>query len=144
MKYIHYDNSAIMTGSDIADAVVEYAAVLGANGRTDTVHVPTFDENGMVMYSTMLIGPASQIVVDDAPDDELEPEDPQFVERLRSASRELSGSVPVHADGTPDFGHGGGSGGGHDDGARGGAPSGRTAATGAPVPPEQRGPLDTL
>ncbi|PZF59475.1 hypothetical protein DEI81_13875 [Curtobacterium sp. MCBD17_013] len=103
MKYIHYDSTSVMTGSEIADAVIEYAAALGAAGGTDTVHVPTFDDHGSVAYATLLIGPASEIVVDDAPDDELEPEDPAFVERLREGARKLSGATPVHADGTPDF-----------------------------------------
>lgn len=98
MKHIHYDGSIVTTGDAIAEAVIEYAAVLGANGRSDTVNVPTFDEHGTSTVATLLIGPASQIVIDDAPDDELEPEDPEFVERLREASREAGGERPAHAD----------------------------------------------
>jgi hypothetical protein len=103
MKYIHYDAASIMTGDAIAEAVVAYAAVLGANGRTDTVHVPTMDEHGIATTATVLIGPASQIVVDDAPDDELEPEDPAFIERLRRAAKSMTGTQPVHAEGIDPF-----------------------------------------
>jgi len=94
MKHIHYDGSVVTTGNEIAEAVIEYAAMLGANGKSDTVDVPTFDEHGTATVATLLIGPASQIVVDDAPDDELEPEDPDFVERLRVAAR-AAGDVQV-------------------------------------------------
>ena len=98
MKHIHYDGSIVTTGNAIAQAVIEYAAVLGANGRSDTVNVPTFDEHGTSTVATLLIGPASQIVLDDAPDDELEPEDPEFVERLRAASRAAGDERPAHVD----------------------------------------------
>lgn len=100
MKYIHHDGSAILTGDEIADAVAEYAAVLGANERTDTVHVPTPDEHGQLTHATLLIGPASQIVLEPAPEDELEPESPEFVEQLRRAARTAGPARPVHAEGT--------------------------------------------
>lgn len=98
MKHIHYDGSVITTGDDIAEAVVEYAAALGANGRTDTVRVPTFDDHGTATTATILIGPASQIVVDDAEDDALEPEDVGFVDRLREAARDAGAVEVAHAD----------------------------------------------
>jgi hypothetical protein len=98
MKYIHYDGSAILTGDAIAEAVAQYAAVLGANGRTDTVHVPTVDWDGASTTATMLLGPASQIVVDDAPDDLLEPDDDGFVQRLRDAAEHVGPASPVNAE----------------------------------------------
>ncbi|WIB77973.1 hypothetical protein DEJ28_02425 [Curtobacterium sp. MCPF17_002] len=99
MKYIHYNGTTILTGDEIADAVAEYAAVLGANGRTDTVHVPTADAHGQLIRATLLIGPASQIVLEPAPEDELEPESPEFVEQLRRGARSAGSAQPVHAEG---------------------------------------------
>lgn len=97
MKYIRYDAVTIMTGDEIADAVVEYAAMLGANGRTDTVEVPTFDEHGARTTATLLLGPASELVLEHAPDDELEPEDPEFVALLRLRGVAAGPDGPVHA-----------------------------------------------
>ena len=37
MKYIHDDSTPVVTGSAIADAVIEDAAALGANGLSDPV-----------------------------------------------------------------------------------------------------------
>ncbi|MCT9620957.1 hypothetical protein [Curtobacterium sp. C2H10] len=99
MKYIHYDGSQILTGDAIADAVADYAAILGANGRTDTVAIPAVADDGSVTRTTVLIGPASELTVSAAPDDELEPEDHAFIRRLRDAAERAGTERPVDVDG---------------------------------------------
>jgi len=99
VKYIHYDGNSILTGDLIADAVADYAAVLGANGRTDTVAVPSVAEDGSVTLTTVLVGPASELSISVAPDDELEPEDHGFIRHLRDASLHAGPERPVDADG---------------------------------------------
>lgn len=103
MKYISYENVDIMTGDRIADAVLDYAAVLGANGRTDTVAVPSVGFDGSLTETVILIGPASEFVVSVAPDDVLEPEDPAFVRRLRDAAARAGDTRPLNADGRTRF-----------------------------------------
>lgn len=100
MKYIHYNGQATMVVNSVADAVIEYAAVLGSNGRTDTIAVPTFDETGRPATETLLIGPASQITVSPAPEDELEYEDDhtEFLQRLRDLAAAAGPARPVHED----------------------------------------------
>lgn len=99
MKYIHYDSSMILTGDAIADAVLDYAAILGANSRTDTVAIPAVADDGSVTRTTVLIGPSSQLTLSAAPDDELEPEDRAFVLHLRDAAGRAGDGRPVDADG---------------------------------------------
>jgi hypothetical protein len=103
VKYIHYDGSQILTGDAIADAVVDYAAVLGANSRTDTVAIPAVADDGAVTKTTVLIGPASELTVSAAPDDELEPEDHGFIRRLRDAAERAGTERPVDVDGGTRF-----------------------------------------
>ncbi|KQS08876.1 hypothetical protein ASG04_08095 [Curtobacterium sp. Leaf183] len=103
MKYINYDGSVIMTGDRIAEALADYAAVLGANGKTDTVHVPTVGSDGSVETATVLVGPASELVLTPAPDDELDIEDPQFIRRLRDAAALAGPDRPLNADGRTPF-----------------------------------------
>ncbi|MFS0729633.1 hypothetical protein ABC270_06060 [Curtobacterium sp. 1P10AnD] len=103
MKYISYENVDIMTGDLIADAVLDYAAVLGANARTDTIAVPSVGLDGSLVATSMLIGPASEFVVVPAPDDVLEPEDPAFIRRLRDAAGRAGDARPLDADGRPRF-----------------------------------------
>lgn len=99
MKYIHYDSSMILTGDAIADAVLDYAAILGANSRTDTVAIPAVADDGSVTRTSVLLGPASELTVSAAPDDELEPEDVAFVRHLRDAAARAGSALPVDADG---------------------------------------------
>lgn len=98
MKYIHYNGEPTLTVDAVADAVIEYAAVLGANGRTDTINVPTFDEHGQRATETLLIGPASQLSVTPAPEDELEDDHDDFVQHLQKLATATGPARPVHDD----------------------------------------------
>jgi hypothetical protein len=99
VKYIHYDGTDVLTGDLIADAVADYAAVLGANTRTDTIAVPSVGDDGALERTRMLVGPSSELLLRQAPDDELEPEDPAFIRRLRDAAARCGALEPVNADG---------------------------------------------
>jgi len=103
VKYINYDGSVIMTGDLIAEALADYAAVLGANGRTDTVHVPTVGADGAIETTTVLVGPASELVLTPAPEDELDLEDQAFIRRLRDAAATAGPDRPINADGRTPF-----------------------------------------
>ncbi|QQD77905.1 hypothetical protein I8920_16065 (plasmid) [Curtobacterium sp. YC1] len=100
MKFIHYNGQATMVADGVADAVIEYAAVLGSNGRTDTINVPTFDEDGQRATETLLIGPASQITISPAPEDELELDDDheEFRQHLQDLALAAGPARPVHED----------------------------------------------
>jgi hypothetical protein len=100
MKDIQYAGRAIRTSDDAADAVIHYAAVLGANGKTDTLDVPTVDEQGVPTVETLLIGPSSQITLSAAPDDgrSLDADDSAFVAHVHRLA-DVAGPVrPVHED----------------------------------------------
>jgi hypothetical protein len=83
MKTIHYSDAVILTSDAAADAVMDYATALATHGTADSVSVPTVDEDGFETLVRVLIGPASQMVVEPAPDDELEPESRTFVADVR-------------------------------------------------------------
>lgn len=97
MKHIHYDSSILLTRDDVADAVIEYAAALAGGDRADTVAVPTIAADGTLTTTKILIGPSSEIVVEDADEDELEIDDDEFVARLRAAAQTFGHSEPIHA-----------------------------------------------
>ena len=62
MERIHYAGDSILTGTDIARALLDYAQALALADRSDTVDIPIRREDGTVGTANMLIGPASQLV----------------------------------------------------------------------------------
>ena len=78
MKSILYSGGTVITGDDIADAVLEYASELARHESSDTLEIPTVDAEGQTGRTKLLLGPASQFVVaqstvpaEDPVDDEL-------------------------------------------------------------------------
>ena len=105
VKDIHYADQAIRTTDGAADAVIRYAAVLGANRKTDTVDVPTVDERGRPCVETLLLGPASQIIVGPAADDGRDAgfadagfDDAGFIAHVRRLAVVAGPARPVHED----------------------------------------------
>ncbi|MBF4616065.1 ANTAR domain-containing protein [Curtobacterium sp. VKM Ac-1376] len=82
MKNVVYGNSRVMTSDATADAVLAYSVVLAQNSTTDVVEVPTADAHGVATTVGLLLGPATTVMTEPAPDDELEPEDDAFVAEL--------------------------------------------------------------
>jgi hypothetical protein len=101
VKNLVYGNERVMTGDVIANAVLAYSVVLAQNSTTDVVQVPTADANGAATSVGLLLGPAMPLMVEPAPDDELEPEDPWFVaDLLRRTTRfERHERSAAHPDG---------------------------------------------
>ncbi|MBF4618547.1 hypothetical protein ITJ44_10735 [Clavibacter sp. VKM Ac-2873] len=102
MHTIHYADGRYLTGDDIARAVVECAQALAREGMAAaTVTVPVWLPEGGVGEVRILIGPASQIVVEPAGPAEDELRDPEAVERIRAISvraRQSQSGTSVSAD----------------------------------------------
>lgn len=65
MKLIAYAGAKLLTGDDIAAAVLEYCAALADEDAAETLHIPVLREDGTRGSALMLVGPASQIVAED-------------------------------------------------------------------------------
>ncbi|OUE24301.1 hypothetical protein [Clavibacter michiganensis] len=99
---IRYADGRYLTGDDIARAVVECAEALACEGTAAaTVTVPVWLPEGGVGRVEILVGPASQIVVEPAGPAEDELRDPEAVARIRAISvraRHVQSSTSVTAD----------------------------------------------
>lgn len=62
MKIIVYAGTELMTGDDIADAVLDYSAALAQEGAAETIEIPILESDGRRSSAIILVGPASQIV----------------------------------------------------------------------------------
>lgn len=67
MDRIHYAGDSVVTGSAIARAVLEYAKALAKANQSETVEIPTLAPDGSISRSTLLIGPASQLIAEVEP-----------------------------------------------------------------------------
>jgi len=61
MDRIHYAGDTFLTGTAIADAVLQYAKALAQNESSDSVNIPVYDAASGTSRASFLIGPASQI-----------------------------------------------------------------------------------
>ncbi|MBF4580907.1 hypothetical protein [Frigoribacterium sp. VKM Ac-2530] len=99
MKRISYAEDHLVTGDDIADAVLAYAQALAMKGRSDSIDVPAIDRNGAPRVFSILVGPASQMLtsdslsVDEARGAEIT--DEGLVAELASRTAALAGPSPV-------------------------------------------------
>jgi hypothetical protein len=95
MERIHYAGGALLTGTDIADAIVDYAAALAGRSAAASVDIPVRTATGGVARASLLIGPASQLVTEvvESEFDELVDED--LVMRLRTATAALMSTRPL-------------------------------------------------
>lgn len=73
MREIHYAGTSIRTNAEVADAITDYAGELARRDSSEMIEVPGMLADGTPGRFSLLIGPASQIVVSDAaePDSEL-------------------------------------------------------------------------
>ncbi|MDF2442481.1 MAG: hypothetical protein JWR01_684 [Subtercola sp.] len=62
MDRIHYSGDSILTGSEIARALLDYAGALAATTGSETVVIPCLHDNGTTGSVRLLVGPASQII----------------------------------------------------------------------------------
>lgn len=66
MKTVIYAGIEFVTGDDIASALFGCGQALAEAGEAETVSIPTVEPDGAISSVTVLIGPASQIVMKSA------------------------------------------------------------------------------
>jgi hypothetical protein len=88
MKKVSYGGGSFVTGDDIAEAVFDYAEVLGNRGHAAKIRVPVVDHPEGLDQVTVLIGPASELLAQPVESDE-ELTDPDFVAVVRSKIAKL-------------------------------------------------------
>jgi hypothetical protein len=82
VKRILYVNEAFTTGDAIAEAVLRCAMALAKAGTAETIAIPIVDDANERRDVTLLIGPASQIALEEGPPDMDELVDEAVVARL--------------------------------------------------------------
>jgi hypothetical protein len=95
MQRISYAGSSVVTGTDIAQAVLSYAQALAVNDSSETISIPVLLPDGERGDASILIGPASQLIAEPATGDVDEITDETLVQRLTQRTQELGPAHPV-------------------------------------------------
>jgi hypothetical protein len=96
MRRIVYAGGTFYTTEQIASALLDYAGALAKAGTAATIAVPGLTDDGLESDIEVLVGPASQLMNEAAPDGVKElDERPETVERLRGLTLELAPPSPT-------------------------------------------------
>lgn len=95
MKRIFHPGGSVVTGSDLADAVLSYAEALSNRRQVDVVDIPVVGEGGLPGRAQFLIGSASQLVSVTAEAAETELVELGTTELLRRKTLDRSVMTPV-------------------------------------------------
>jgi hypothetical protein len=101
VRTVVYAGDSFVTGDDIAEALLRYAAALAGVSQAATVEVPVLRADGTIEYDTLLIGPASQILAHPGPADVDEIEDVRVVTDLNNRIAALTSSRGLPLDEHP-------------------------------------------
>jgi hypothetical protein len=64
MKHLTYADKSVLTGDEVADVLVRYAAVLAETGHADTVSIDAVGTDGDAVTTTFVIGSGTNLMVE--------------------------------------------------------------------------------
>jgi hypothetical protein len=100
MRILSYSGESVLTTDGVGEAVVDYARALIAENSTDVVDIPVlFDDEELT--ASMVIGPASPLLVTPARDRDVRLGDELTIARLRARTAALGPHCIVPADSQP-------------------------------------------
>jgi hypothetical protein len=103
MKRILYSGGTIVTGDEVADAILEYASELARHDSSDTLDVPTLTDTGLAGHTQLLLGPASQFVVEEYETSSDDPIDDGLVDTIREKTSHLQAPKPIPSESTSGY-----------------------------------------
>jgi hypothetical protein len=98
MERIYYAGDSVLTGTEIAQALVAYAEALAMREASATVNIPVRLSDGSVGRASILIGPASQLISQTEVGAGEEMVDDDLVAEFRDLAGRLGVSRPMTAD----------------------------------------------
>jgi hypothetical protein len=102
MRIVSYSGESVVTTDGVGEAVVDYARALIADHSADVVDIPILFEDGELTAS-LVLGPASQLIVVPAHEVDVELRDEMTIARLRAKTAALGPHTVVPSESeTPD------------------------------------------
>jgi len=95
MKRVDYAGGSFVTTDAAAAALIAYATALGTHSRTDSIAVPCILPSGRTGFTTVLIGPSSEMMTVPIEIPEAELDDADVLALLASSLHDLAEPPPV-------------------------------------------------
>ncbi len=94
MRILSYSGESVVTTNGVGEAVVDYARALIADNSTDVIDIPIlFDAEELT--ASLVLGPASQLIVVPSHDADVELRDEMTITRLHAKTAALGPHVVV-------------------------------------------------
>jgi hypothetical protein len=100
VKELIYAGGKTIVSDDLAEALTDYAQILASKGDSGVIEIPAIGEDGTVGTSRLLLGPASQIIVEPVTVDQAELDDADAITELRARIKAagVQRAVPMEPD----------------------------------------------
>jgi hypothetical protein len=85
VKHITFGDKSLLVGDEVADALLEYAAVLASEARGDTVEIHAIGSDGDEVTATFLLGPGVTMMAESSHTNLPEPDNAAALEYIRQA-----------------------------------------------------------
>lgn len=83
MKHVTFAGKSLLVGDEVADLLMEYAALVASSGNADTVDVRAFGADGQEVIATLLLEQGVPIMAETSQSSMMEPDNAQALEYMR-------------------------------------------------------------
>jgi hypothetical protein len=103
VKELIYAGGKTIVSDELAEAITDYAQVMATNGDSGVVEIPAVGEDGTVGTARLLLGPASQIIVEPVTVQDHDLEDGAVIADLKARIRAagVQHALPVDPEDAP-------------------------------------------
>ncbi|MFE7845958.1 hypothetical protein ACFUTX_12305 [Microbacterium sp. NPDC057407] len=95
MKHVTYGENSLLMSDASADALIQYAAALGAENTADTVTLSAIRLEGNEVEVTFLLNPATALMVESATGVATPPPNDEAIASLRARTERLRHPAPA-------------------------------------------------
>lgn len=83
MKHVTFAEKSLLVGDEVADLLLEYAALVASSGNADTVDVRAFGADGQEVVATLLLFQGVPIMAETSHTSMVEPDNAEALEYMR-------------------------------------------------------------
>jgi hypothetical protein len=83
MKHVTFAEKSLLVGDEVADLLMEYAALVSSSGNADTLDVRAFGADGQEVVATLLLDQGVPIIAETSHTSMIEPDNAEALEYMR-------------------------------------------------------------